>query len=267
MKPTARTSVAGALDRLYAAPLAEFVALRRELAAELRALGDATGARELSAAKKPSRIAWALNQVARRHPERLKAAFDAHAAAAKTQSGGDAEAMRDAARAFRDRLGEVVQAGAGLLAEADAHLTAAQARELSETVRAAIAGGAEARAHLLAGRLAEGFEVEDPFAGLEAGSPGRRTPSPSLPSKSPDKRSVAARQREEQLAEARERELEEIRRRVGALEEKARQARAMARQAEVAAARAQAEADRARRAVVALEEELEKARRELKDRQ
>ncbi len=264
---TARTSVAAALDRLYAAPLDGFVSLRRELSAELRALGDAAGARELSAARKPSRIAWALNQIARRHPERLEAAFEAHATAAKAQSQGDAGAMRDAARAFRERLGEVVQAGSGLLAETDAHLSAAQARELSETVRAAIAGGAESRAQLMAGRLAEGFEVEDPFAGLEAGPAGRKSRSPSPAAKPPDKAGAAAREREERLArEARDRALEETRRRVDGLEQEARQARATARQAEVAAARAQAEADRARRAVVALEEELEKARRELKDR-
>jgi hypothetical protein len=264
MKATARTPASDALDRLYAAPLDRFVVLRRELAAELRAAGDVAGALDVAAAKKPSRTAWALNQVARRHPESLQAVFDAHAAAAKAQSRGDAESIRETARAFRDLLADVVRSCAEVLAEHGARLNASQARQLSETVRAATVGGAEERAQLIAGRLAEDVDVEDPFAGLEATPSGKKArPPPSAP-KPADARAAAAREREE-MREARERALAEARRRIHALEDEARQARAVAREAETSAARAQTEADRARRAVDSIEERLARARRELRD--
>jgi hypothetical protein len=155
-----------ALDLLYAAPLDGFVALRKELAAARRAAGDPAGSREIAAAKKPSRIAWALNQVARQHPELLKGAFASHAGAARAQAHGDAEAVRDAVRWFREALAEVVREGSRVAAEAGVPLSADQARGLGETVRAAITGGTQAE--LLAGRSTEDAEVEDPFAGLAA---------------------------------------------------------------------------------------------------
>ena len=61
------------LDRLHATPLEDFIRTRKELAAELKARGDAEGARALAAVKKPSVTAWALNQVALKEPDALRA--------------------------------------------------------------------------------------------------------------------------------------------------------------------------------------------------
>jgi hypothetical protein len=237
-------SVADAIDRLYAAPLEGFVALRRSLAAELRALGDLAGSRDVAAAKKPSRKAWALNQVARRHPERLQAVMDAHAAAVAAHAQGDAPSVRETTRAFRDGLAEVVRASAEILTAANARMTAALSRELSDTVRAAIAGEPETRKLLLAGRLAEEIDADEPFAGVEVGPAGNEN---------------------QRAQEARDLAIEAARRRVAALEQEANAARAAAGHAEVAAKRAQAEADRARRALDVIVEQLEAARRELKE--
>jgi hypothetical protein len=251
-----------ALDRLYAAPLERFVALRRELAADLRARGDARGSSEVAAAKKPSRTAWAINQLARHQRERLQAASDAYAAAARAQSEGEAEAMRSTARAFRDCLAEVVRAGAAILTESGARLGATQARQLSETVRAAVAGGPESLSRLMSGQLSEGLDDDDPFAGVGESPAGRSKKAPVDASKEELRRAAAA---EKELKEraARERAVEEARQRVQALEEQARAARTAARQAEVALARAQAEADRCRREVNAVEERLAAARQEV----
>ncbi len=263
-----RGPIDDALDRLYAAPLDGFVALRKELAATLRAGGEVAGSAEVAAAKKPSRTAWALNQVARRHPQALHAVFDAHAAAARTHGDGDAEALRDTVRAYRDALAEVVKRSAEVAAEAGIILGATQARELSETVRAAIGG--ESRELLLAGRLVAGVDVDDPFAGLEVGS-GDRKPArrPAATAREVTSAAVKAKEREAERAreaeEARERAAEEARRRIAALEAEAREARIAARQAEIAARRAEAEAERARRVATDLDERLAKARAGLDD--
>ncbi len=158
----------GALDVLYAAPFDDFVAVRKKLAADLRAAGDLAMSREVSIAKKPSRTAWAMNQLVRKSPDVLRAAFEAFDTAARAQSSGDADAMRETARAFRERVNGVVMQCERLLVDAGAALNAAQARRLTETIRADISGGAQSRERLLSGWLTEDAEVEDPFAGLEA---------------------------------------------------------------------------------------------------
>src|SRR5258708_30599920 len=153
-------TVSDAFDQLYEVPLDGFVALRKQLAAELRASGDVAGCSEVAAARKPSGAAWALNQVARRHPDELRAAFNAHAAAAKAQAHGDADAMRDSVRGFRDALGAVTRRSTEIATQGGGPLNATQIRQLGETVRAAVGG--EAREALLAGRLSKDVDVEDP---------------------------------------------------------------------------------------------------------
>jgi hypothetical protein len=276
--------VAGALDRLYAAPFDDFVPTRREMVASLRAAGDVAGSRVVAAATKPSRTAWALNQVARRRPELLAAALDARTTAAAVQTSGDA--LRASARAYRDRLADLVQAASDVLRDDGGELTASQGRRISATVQA-IAGSDDAgvREALLGGRLAADVDVDDPFAGLEAGPARERRETTSPPREGLAARQGAKRSHEaestlekarerERLAREREQErqaaelaeLEKARARVAALEDEARQARVAARDAEVAARRAQAEAERLRRAVEAVEKRLSEARGDLRGR-
>ncbi len=244
-----------ALDRLLAAPFDQFVALRREIALELRKKGDAPAARAVTAMAKPSRTAWALDQVARRRPELLSAALDAWATAAAAPQQSDADGVRATARAFRDRVADVVAAAGEAASEDGAPLNLQQSRRVAATLQA-IAGGEDgaARERLVRGRLVADVDVDDPFAGLGEAPEGRPRP---------------ARARERELAEERERRaraqaLEASRARVAALEAEARDARTAAREAEVAATRAQADANRARRAVEAVERKLEDARKELR---
>ncbi len=279
---------AGALDRLYAVPFDDFVPTRREMVAALRAGGDVAGARAVAAAAKPSRTAWALNQVARQRPELLAAALEARTKAAAAQTSGDA--LRASARAYRDCLAALVQAAGDALREGGGELTASQGRRISATVQA-IAGedDAGAREALLAGRLVADVDVDDPFAGLEA-APVRERPETHSPRESAPRATHGvrrshdevsalekAREREKQarererLAQEREHErqaaeLEKARAKVAALEDEARQARVAAREAEVAAGRARAEAERLRRAVEAVEKRLSDAKGELRSR-
>jgi hypothetical protein len=296
-RPEARSpSAAGAvaLDGLFAAPFDDFVPRRRELAAALRAAGDVASSRLVAAASKPSRTAWALNQVARRRPDLVAAAFEARAKAATAQAEGEAEALRATARAYRDRLADLVQAAADAVREDGGELTVAQGRRISATVQAvAGADGAEMREAVLAGRLVADVDVDDPFGGLELG-PVRESREAAAPARDDlaarraatssglgrvheqtraHERSEQKRRMREQEEQARERErqkqareLEKARERVAALETEAREARLAARDAEIAAGRAHAEAERSRRAVEAVERRLSEAKGELRTR-
>jgi hypothetical protein len=246
---TAGRTIADAIELLFDAPFDDFVAQRKQLAAGLRAAGDVAGAREVLATKKPSRTAWALNRVARHHPETLRSAIDALAAAARAQSTADGDAMRELARAFRDRIGDVIARCEETLQQAGAGLNVSQARRLGETLRAAISEPGDSRDRLLAGRLVDDLEVEDPFAGLPSAAPSR---------------AVGREGKAQRASEARERAVEQARHKVRELEEEARQARIAAQQAETAALRAQAEADKAHSAAHAAEARLANAREALK---
>jgi hypothetical protein len=169
-------AVTAALDRLFAAPFDEFVALRREIALGLRKEGDAAGARVVAAFAKPSRTAWALNQVARRHPDLVQHALDAWARAAASPKAGDVGDVRATARVFRERTSDIVDAAEEIARQDGADLNVAAGRRIAATLQA-VAGGADAaaRERLIAGRLAVDVDVDDPFAGLEVGEP--REPS------------------------------------------------------------------------------------------
>lgn len=264
-------AVGAAVERLHAAPLAAFVALRRELAAELRKAGETQASRMVATAPKPSRTAWALNQVARRQPELLNAVLQARAIAVASQKSGDPTSARATARAYRERVSDAVHAAGEFLGEAGSQLTATQGRRIGATVQAlAGAEDAEGRARLLGGRLVADVDLDDPFAGLELGpAPERRGAAipPPRDDLAPRRAARAAAERERIAQRERERrahELEKARARVRSLETELTQARASARHAEVAATRAQSEAERARRAADALEQRLDEARQALR---
>jgi len=82
------------LERLYAVPLEEFLALRKQLAGELRSSGDIAASRAIAAAPKPTRTAWALNQVSRRQPELPTALLRARDLAFAPASGSTASFER-----------------------------------------------------------------------------------------------------------------------------------------------------------------------------
>lgn len=259
-------TLSDALDRLYASPLEGFVAARRAIAAELNAHGELGMAQAVAAAAKPSRTAWALNQVARRHPERVRAVFDARDAAVVAQKAGSADELRSATREYRARVAEVVRDVRSVLEGAGAQASAVQLRRVSETIQAASADDAELRAQFAGGRLVKDVELEDPFAGLGVAPPAR-VASPKKGEDAAARRAAERTQEEQRRASERERERRKVAwarasQRVAQLEEEARNTRAAARQAETSAARAEDEARRARRAADEVQARLDKAREE-----
>jgi hypothetical protein len=96
---------------LYGLPLEEFTKARDALAKEARQAGEKEAADEIKALRKPPVSAWAVNQLARRHPQELKALVKAGEGLRKAQraavGGGGPDALRDATGAHRERLDEL----------------------------------------------------------------------------------------------------------------------------------------------------------------
>jgi hypothetical protein len=137
---TRDSSIASTVDRLYAAPLDSFTATRKALAAELRASGAADEAKRLATMPKPSRSAWALGQVARRHAAELQAFLAATERVPQAQTRAvkerDSTAIREAGRVFNASIADVVAIAARILEEAGGPATALQRRAIGQTLRA-----------------------------------------------------------------------------------------------------------------------------------
>ena len=59
------------VDGLYGLPRGEFTSARNALVRELQSAGRKDEAEEVRALKKPSVSAWAVNQLARQHPQEV----------------------------------------------------------------------------------------------------------------------------------------------------------------------------------------------------
>lgn len=135
--------------RLYAAPLADFVAARDALVQALKGEGRADDAKAVKALRKPSRPAWILDAGFRADPdgtERLAAAVND---VVEAQAGrGD---MRDATRGLRDAAQAVAKAAGDAAQEAGVNI------DRSTLVPAVLAVVADpvAFAELRQGQLAE----------------------------------------------------------------------------------------------------------------
>jgi len=170
------------VDDLYALPLDEFTAARNALAKELAKEGDKAQAAEVKKLPKPSKVAWALNQVARRQPDEVGLLLEAGEKLREAQRRaleGDASRLRAATRAEQDQVNRLVEAAAPLAG-------AGAEDRLRATLRAA-ATDAEAGARLRQGRLLADIEtsgfgleglpdvaVREPAAGADDGQAARK---------------------------------------------------------------------------------------------
>jgi hypothetical protein len=175
---SASTSAPRKTADLYGLPLEEFTRARDELARELRKAGNREAADEVKALRKPSVSAWAVNQLARRHPQELKALVKAGDALRTAQRAavtrGDAAGLRDAQRAHRERLEELLTT-----ARHDLGTGGQTLQRVAQTLRAASAEK-EASKALAAGTLTEDVS-QSGFGGMLVLVPGeaptRRSPA------------------------------------------------------------------------------------------
>jgi hypothetical protein len=127
---------------LYGLPLERFTAERNALAKELGAAGRRDDAARVTAMRKPSLAAWAVNQLVRTQRRALAALFDAGDALERAQSDllagrGDAVALREAGKRERTSVAKLVEAARGLLSSEGHELSPAMLARVSDTLHAA----------------------------------------------------------------------------------------------------------------------------------
>jgi hypothetical protein len=234
---------------LYGLPVEEFTKTRDELAKELRKNGKKEAADEVKALRKPTVSAWTINQLARRHPQEMKALVKAGDDLRKAQrgavSGRDPDKLREATRSHRDRLDDLTS-----LARHELDAGGQTLQRVAQTLRAGSIDKQASKA-LLAGTLATDVEQagfgpllsEVPLPARSRARPAKAAPAKPKPRKAPDRTREQAAKLRRQLQEARKDAREERRR-----------ADAAAREAE----RAQKSADKAEAQVGELEAQLER---------
>lgn len=232
------------LDNLYAALPTDFTRARNDLAQRLKQAGQVDAAAGVKQLRRPTVPLWAVNQLARRHPDDVRALLDAGERLRVAQQAalrGESQELRTATAEEREILHGLTQRGAELLREAG---HSADTKRIADTLRAA-AVDESARELLQRGRLSEELEASGfgGFAGMEIPSRSKQeektatAPSPAV-----------QRRREEQLRKLRER---------------VTRARRDATKAERAAARAEATLDVARQRLVEANETVRRAEAEL----
>lgn len=230
-----------AADELYGVLPAEFTATRKRLAGEL----PREEARRLTALRRPTVPAWAVNLLAR--DDAVGPLLDLGERMRDAWSGGGADlAALDRERSALVR--ELVRRARALTEEAGRPLSDAFADEVEETLRAAIADPEAARA-VREGRLDHPLRHAGfgPFAAASASSAAR---APARPKKAREDRERAERRRREERARAAEKaekkaveaeraladwesELEEARRRLGEADDRLSELRERMRDAEI----------------------------------
>jgi hypothetical protein len=238
---------------LYGLPLERFTAERNTLAKELRAKGRRDDAALVSAMRKPSLAAWAVNQLVRTQRRAVAALFDAGAALQSAQSDllagrGDARALREAGKRERTSVAKLVEAARGLLSSEGHELSPVVLERVSDTLHAA-ALDERARAEVEHGCLRKelrhvGLGVElaaVPSGASSRSAAGKPRPSRKAAASDADRRSAQAeRERSERLRAARRAEAEASR-----AAERARQALKSAQQRRDGAVESLAQAEAA----------------------
>ena len=238
------------IDELFGLPLDEFTAARNELARRLKKDGDAEAAEQVRGLTKPSVAAWAVNQLARRDAEGVRALLNVGARLKTAQERAlkgerAADALRTTQAEEREVIRQLTDRAGQILRDAGRAASASTLERISSTLRAAAVAD-EGREALRAGRLTGDVELSgfDAFAGLEVAT-GRR-----------------ATKRPDDLAERRQQK-RELERRRRALEKRVRELSARADAAERDAQRARREADEAEAVAAERRRESEEATAEL----
>jgi hypothetical protein len=231
-----------AIDGLYSLPLAEFTSARDELARELQREGDRDGTGEVKRLRKPSVVAWALNQVTRKDRAQAQRLIQAGARLREAQqrllAGEGREPFQQAAADERHRVDELAQEAERERRAAGQAVSAAVAEKLRATLHA-VATDAGARAEFSAGRLVRDYEPTGlgPLPDIIPSIRTRARPPKKVRGRSEAERARALRQLEQRLERARTRQR--------ALEEKREETERRLREARTKVARAASELERA----------------------
>jgi hypothetical protein len=129
------------IDALYGLPFEQFTKARNELATELRSNGDKEAADRVRELPKPTKAAWAVNQVMRTQAKDARALLEAggnlrevHERVASGKAGaGD---LRGAVEAEREAVARLTDAARGLMSGEGRDLSDSILERVSETLHA-----------------------------------------------------------------------------------------------------------------------------------
>lgn len=272
----------GALDELYGVAVKDFVPTRKSLADDLRAAGDPAGAKQLAAARRPTTAAWALNRLAREHPELVDEVLERSAELRSIQaqaSSGTAGDLRQASADRRNALTAAADAAVALAAEIatnpeahrDSIAATLEAASVDETIGAAVRAGRLVREVVGAvgfPEIASLTLVESPKRGARRREPAATDDAAVEDAGMADAQAALAdaeaearrtRQRASELAVTAGEAEQRVDERAGELEA----AQAALRDAKAEVREAHAELNRAERAATIAERAVEKARTRL----
>lgn len=227
-----------AADAVYAAPAADFIATRNELAKQLKAAGDPLGSTRLKALRKPTVAAWIANLVARELPDQLDDLLALGDEFREATADLDGERLRELTPRRHQLLDQLAKEAARLAGDAGQKISPDVGQKLRETLDAALvdpaAGDAVREGRLSSALRHVGFGVVD-----ENGEPSNVTPLT-------DDRRRAARDRRQGQRDAEDKQARAAGTSVGTAESaaarRAREAAESAESAETAAARRAREA-------------------------
>lgn len=178
------------MQRLYAVGPDEFLATRRQLVQVAKAAGASEAAAEIGRLRKPSVAAWAVNLVARAHPERIAELVDVGTRMRLAQSHLDTATL-SALRPSRDALVAAFTAAAHQeVAAAGRSLSSAGQQEVRDTVIAALASE-DASAAVVSGQLTRSLSYSG-FGEVDVSEAVARTSSGSILTVLQGQRSAAA---------------------------------------------------------------------------
>jgi hypothetical protein len=164
-----------AATEMYAAPAADFIALRNDLAKRLKADGDALGSARLKALRKPTVAAWIANQVARQKPDDLDDLLALGDELREATADLDGERLRELTPRRHQQLGLLTKSARQLAEGAGQKVSQDVEQKLRETFDAALidpsAGEAVREGRLSSALRHVGFGVVD-----ESGDPSTVTP-------------------------------------------------------------------------------------------
>ena len=229
------------LDGLYDIPPPSFIPARNDLAQRLKQAGQADAAERVKQLRKPTVVLWAVNQLARRHRDEVRAllaAGDRLRVAQEAALRGDSQQLRAATAEERKILLSLTQQGEELLREAG---HSADARRIAGTLRAA-AVDETGRELLEQGRLSEELEATGfgAFAGMDIPSKSKQAgTTPRLPSPAEKRRREERIRRQREAVAKAEREATKAERAADRAEATLAQAREKAAQAKAAVQRAE----------------------------
>ena len=184
-----------AADALYAAPAADFIATRNELAKQLKADGDQVGSTRLKAMRKPTVAAWVTNLVARERPDDLDDLLALGDEFRQATADLDGDRLRELTPRRHQLLDKLSKEATKLAGEEGQKVSADVGQKLRETLDAALvdpaAGDAVREGRLSSALRHVGFGVVD-----ENGEPSNVTPLTD------ERRQAARDRRKAQQAEA-----------------------------------------------------------------